>query len=1047
MKNVELVGKISEKLQNLLKQNIDQHQTAAAQVHQRQDSHLSPEINGSDAEASKQAINQEELLEELMRRATELRSGEIKANKQQQQATGQLSNGFHFGKRNDDEQTSTTMMIEQQQQQQRQANGTATQESLISAQLAAQLTALQQHQQHQLNLFTTTNNNTHQQQRQQMNLNGHELAGSLPNDNSLGPFDQQQAAQLAQRLAQQSQLQQQHSIENYLMRQRQQQLAQLEHLRTISSCSNESNSTSASLSGRHSSMGEHCFLEPLDHLMDCSTNQSQHPLMSQAAGQANRSLSPSTSCSLFSRLTRQLRLLESPSDSGVDSGKENGCGLSSGCQSSLGFVGSNGFRSVTPTSAGPSSTAGSACMSPINGLSAHHQHHLAMADALYHYAGHRAPSLSMSSGTSSVSSHIRNLTLSGLNGGANHHQNQQQLNSNNNHHQNLGDASPRQRQHQRPASAMSQRSTISRDLHQHHSSAGATNTSGSIEDMPMLKRALQAPPLINTNMLMDEAYRHHKKFRAAQRGRDHNSDQQAVCSTSGSSSAASNHHQRSGSASSSRGSPARSPSPTGRSSCNNNSKDDESTLRNASRSSNSVLADMHTTLLKKLSQPASQMSAKQLKCNDLISEIILGAQSDDDDEDDYLTISENGRAEPASQANGGESTLRARSQSTSAVTLKSRLFSSALDGVSECLQQQQQQQEQPIASPVPSGAVAPASSPVSNSSRLGECSPAEQPDARLSNLHNILISGPQKQREQADKNKLHLLGQLSHHLVDEDYIARRLLNSGAFKRHQQAHGKSGTGSSSSTSDDKRAAVVSPALTNQQPGANGHQSGKRHHHKGAHNHHRPSSSCASSASPSPTSSLSTLSPSPSSSSMSPDLGMISQEQLAASRHRQQPPSAADSPVVGHSTNHHQNGGSQQHRNRSAFSSACSSASSSPIPSSNRAAFVGGSTTNSPSCQQLSQISKLSLHCNSSNSNSSAAFVRQHALQAQGLAFGPAATVGSGASRPQDQCGNFGLLADVAIAAAEEQSRMESMLLVQQAAAVATASAQPIDLSKK
>ncbi|GBL94347.1 Nuclear hormone receptor E75 [Araneus ventricosus] len=38
-----------------------------------------------------------------------------------------------------------------------------------------------------------------------------------------------------------------------------------------------------------------------------------------------------------------------------------------------------------------------------------------------------------------------------------------------------------------------------------------------IEDMPVLKRALQAPPIINPHMLMDEAYRHHKKFRAALR--------------------------------------------------------------------------------------------------------------------------------------------------------------------------------------------------------------------------------------------------------------------------------------------------------------------------------------------------------------------------------------------------------------------------------------------------------------------------------------------------------------------------------------------------
>jgi nuclear receptor subfamily 1 group D protein 3 len=33
------------------------------------------------------------------------------------------------------------------------------------------------------------------------------------------------------------------------------------------------------------------------------------------------------------------------------------------------------------------------------------------------------------------------------------------------------------------------------------------------DDMPVLKRALQAPPMIDTNLLMNEAYRPHKKFR------------------------------------------------------------------------------------------------------------------------------------------------------------------------------------------------------------------------------------------------------------------------------------------------------------------------------------------------------------------------------------------------------------------------------------------------------------------------------------------------------------------------------------------------------
>jgi nuclear receptor subfamily 1 group D protein 3 len=37
--------------------------------------------------------------------------------------------------------------------------------------------------------------------------------------------------------------------------------------------------------------------------------------------------------------------------------------------------------------------------------------------------------------------------------------------------------------------------------------------SSSQDDMPVLKRALQAPPMIDTNLLMNEAYRPHKKFR------------------------------------------------------------------------------------------------------------------------------------------------------------------------------------------------------------------------------------------------------------------------------------------------------------------------------------------------------------------------------------------------------------------------------------------------------------------------------------------------------------------------------------------------------
>lgn len=45
----------------------------------------------------------------------------------------------------------------------------------------------------------------------------------------------------------------------------------------------------------------------------------------------------------------------------------------------------------------------------------------------------------------------------------------------------------------------------------------------SIEDMPVLKRALQAPPLINHNEMMNEAYKPHKKFRALRKDSDSNS--------------------------------------------------------------------------------------------------------------------------------------------------------------------------------------------------------------------------------------------------------------------------------------------------------------------------------------------------------------------------------------------------------------------------------------------------------------------------------------------------------------------------------------------
>ncbi|XP_048516241.1 nuclear hormone receptor E75 isoform X2 [Athalia rosae] len=63
-----------------------------------------------------------------------------------------------------------------------------------------------------------------------------------------------------------------------------------------------------------------------------------------------------------------------------------------------------------------------------------------------------------------------------------------------------------------------------------------------VEDMPVLKRVLQAPPLYDTNSLMDEAYKPHKKFRAF-RQKDSAEAEPAVAQQSQSSQSQNNHSQ------------------------------------------------------------------------------------------------------------------------------------------------------------------------------------------------------------------------------------------------------------------------------------------------------------------------------------------------------------------------------------------------------------------------------------------------------------------------------------------------------------------------
>lgn len=118
----------------------------------------------------------------------------------------------------------------------------------------------------------------------------------------------------------------------------------------------------------------------------------------------------------------------------------------------------------------------------------------------------------------------------------------------------------------------------------------------SIDDMPVLKRALQAPPLVNTNKLMDEAYRHHKKFRAAAR-RD--TEPHSPSTTTGAQSPLS--------------SSAGTSSPPS-SNCSNSI-------------SSSSLASTHSTLLKTLEQPSRYLSEQQLKRTDLIHNIIMSSEA------------------------------------------------------------------------------------------------------------------------------------------------------------------------------------------------------------------------------------------------------------------------------------------------------------------------------------------------------------------------------------------------------------------------------------
>ncbi|XP_076291970.1 ecdysone-induced protein 75 isoform X2 [Lasioglossum baleicum] len=121
-----------------------------------------------------------------------------------------------------------------------------------------------------------------------------------------------------------------------------------------------------------------------------------------------------------------------------------------------------------------------------------------------------------------------------------------------------------------------------------------------VEDMPVLKRVLQAPPLYDTNSLMDEAYKPHKKFRAL-RQKDSAEAEPAVIVQ----------HTQSQLHLHLTSPPARSPSNQAQTQCPQTA---------------SLLSSTHSTLARSLME-GPRMTAEQLKRTDIIHNYIMRGET------------------------------------------------------------------------------------------------------------------------------------------------------------------------------------------------------------------------------------------------------------------------------------------------------------------------------------------------------------------------------------------------------------------------------------
>ncbi|KAJ8879952.1 hypothetical protein PR048_020573 [Dryococelus australis] len=177
-----------------------------------------------------------------------------------------------------------------------------------------------------------------------------------------------------------------------------------------------------------------------------------------------------------------------------------------------------------------------------------------------------------------------------------------------------------------------------------------------VEDMPVLKRVLQAPPLYDTNSLMDEAYKPHKKFRAL-RNKD-SAEAEPMVMVSPHQQPANHHHS----------------SPQ---------------LHHHLTANNSSLSSTHSTLAKSLME-GPRMTAEQLKHTDIIHNYIMrgdvGASAKD-----FLASS---MASAASTTSTVDYKLNSENVLVCATTTASPNYHYIPQQLQQQAQQQQQQQQQ-----------------------------------------------------------------------------------------------------------------------------------------------------------------------------------------------------------------------------------------------------------------------------------------------------------------------------------------------------------------